>query len=320
MRARLASPARMVLGLALLATMLPDAAGAAPERADGRRLTLDVLDSVDLPAEAAGQRVRELSGLAWDKDENVLYAISDRGRVHHFTVRIDGGRIAALRRTFSAELASPAGARQRVNAEGLDVVNAANGRASDTELLVAIEDGPVLARYTPRGDYLGSLKLPDALLDAGSYQGKNERLESAAAHPRYGVLTAPEAPLRSRSDEVHTIFAMDGGEWSFATFQAKRSSLKAMEALPDGSLLILERTRDEKGGDPHARLRHVDLPNCADGTACSVTEVSPSGDVPPGNYEGLARISDDLFLMVSDQTGGDDVPARLVLFRLRASS
>jgi hypothetical protein len=314
MSPRLVLHGRVLTGFVLLLAL------AAPAASEERRARLEVLDNVEVPKEANGERIGELSGLAWDRDENLLYAVSDQGRIHHFVLRLDGDRIAELKPVFSSRLSAP-GDRPKglVNAEGLDVLNGANGKPSDTELLVALEDGPAIARFTPQGEYVGLVDLPGVLTDSRSYDGKNERLEAVTAHPRHGILTAPEAPLRVRSDDDHTIFAAQGREWSFRTFQPKRSSLKAMETLPDGSLLVLERTRDEKGADPHARLRHVDLPKCSNGGACPVTDAIPSsGEVPPGNYEGMTRITDDLYLMVSDHTKRDPVSARLVLFRLTA--
>jgi hypothetical protein len=314
MSPRLVPHARVLAGSLLLLSL------AAPGAVEERRPKLEVLGSVEVPKEANGQPIAELSGLAWDRDENLLYAVSDQGLVHHFVLRLDGARIAELKPVFSGRLSAPGGgSRGLVNAEGLDVLNGANGKPSDAELLVALEDGPTIARFTPQGAYVGLVNLPGVLADSGSYQGKNARLESVTAHPRHGILTAPESPLRMRSDDDHTIFATDGREWSFRTFQPKRSSLKAMEALPDGSLLVLERTRDEKGGAPHARLRHVDLLKCSERGSCPVTDaVSPPGDVLPGNYEGMTRISDDLYLVVSDHAKRDPVSARLVLFRLTA--
>jgi hypothetical protein len=296
---------------------------AEPSLSEERLPKLEILSSAEIPKEASGQKIGELSGLAWDGDENLLYAVSDDGLIHHFVLRLDGARIAELKPVFSGRLSPVTGEgsnRALRNAEGLAALNAGNGKRSDTELLVALEDGPAIARFTPKGQYIASAKLPGPLADKNSYNDDKERLESVAVHPLHGLLTAPERPLLGPSRDHHTVFAADGRTWSFKTFQPKRSSLKAVETMPDGGLLILERTRDEQGGAAIARLRHVDLPKCAaDGSCVVVDPPTSSGEIPPGNYEGLTRISDDLYLMVSDHKKRDATSAKLVLFRFKVS-
>ena len=314
--ARLASRVTASLSVSLLLAL----AIAAPSRAEERLPKLEILHSVEVPRAADGRKTSEWSGLAWDADENLLYAVSDKGLIHHFVVRLDGARIAEIKSVFSGRLSAMTGhgtGRALVNAEGLAVLNGANGKRSDSELLIALEDGPAIARFTPQGQYIAAVKLPGPLADKNSYRDDTERLESVAVHPHHEFVTAPERPLLGQPRDIHTLFAANGRTWSFKTFQPRWSRLKAIETAPDGSVLILERTRDEQGGAPHARLRHVDLSKCAADGACTVVDPPMSGRIPPGNYEGLTRISDDLYLMVGDHKKRNEVPARLVLFRFK---
>lgn len=280
---------------------------------------LEILDSIDMPREGNGEAIGELSGLGWDYAKQLLYAVSDRGLIHHFNVRLEGSRIAELKPVFSGRLTSPGAQRGPVNAEGLDVITGGESNRPESELLIALEDGPAIARFTPQGQFIASMKLPGPLGDKNSYNDDKERLEAVAAHPSHGFLTAPERPLLGPSRDHHTIFAANGQTWSFKTFQPKRSSLKAIEVTSGGGLLVLERTRDEKGGEPSARLRYVDLAKCSGKEPCPVADPTvASGEGPLGNYEGLTRIADDLYLMVSDHKKRDPEPAKLVLFRFRA--
>lgn len=284
--------------------------------------SLEALDSMDLPSEGAdGVRIEELSGLSWDEDEQLLYAVSDGGVLYHFRIRLDGSRIAEIEPVFSAPLstkANEASGKPVTNAEGLTTVNDDNGRRSDSELLIAFEDGPSIGRFTPRGEWIANSALPAPLADETRYSKKNSRLEAVAFDERHGMLTAPERPLKGQPENRHTLYAADGTTWSFEAFQPD-SRLKAIQQLPDGNLLILERTREEKGGAPTARLRYLDFAKCSEIRECQVAELSAEPNAMlVDNFEGMARLSDDLFLIVTDKTKKDAEPTIFVLFRVKA--
>jgi hypothetical protein len=299
--------------LASAAVTAASTAGAAPPR-------LQALDSMEIPMDGAnGVRIEELSGLAWDEDEQLLYAVSDGGILHHFRIRLDGSRIAEVQPVFSVPLATVAGKTSGgpvTNAEGLTALNDDNGVQTDTELLIAFEDGPAIARFTPQGRWIADIALPGRLADAKQYSKKNSRLEAVAFDKRHGVLTAPERPLVGQPENLHTLYAADGTSWSFEAFQPD-SRLKAIQKLPNGNLLILERTREEKGGASTARLRYLDFAACSADGECQLAELSAAPDAMlVNNFEGLARLSDDLFLIVTDKTRKDAEPTTLVLFKV----
>jgi hypothetical protein len=285
--------------------------------------SLEALDSMEITGEGAnGVRIEEFSGLSWDEDEQLLYAVSDGGVLHHFRVRLDGSRIAEIQSVFSALLAmktSKASGKPVTNAEGLTTVNDDNGQRSDSELLIAFEDGPSIARFTPRGEWIANSVLPAPLTNETQYSKKNSRLEAVAVDDRHGVLTAPERPLKDQPEDRHTLYAADGTTWSFEAFQPD-SRLKAIQKLPDGNLLILERTREEKGGAATARLRYLDFGQCTAKRECQLAELSAEPDAMlVDNFEGMARLSDDLFLIVADKTRKDAEPTTFVLFQVKAT-
>lgn len=305
------------IALALVAALaLPSGASAKPPA------TLEILGRLDVPAKGPGNFIiSELSGLAWDADQQLLYAVSDRGELHHFRLKRTGAGIAAVEAVFSTLLSAPgnqAGGRPLVNAEGLAALNSENGRPLDSELLVAFEDGPAIARFTTGGRYLGAVELPAALGDPGRYAEKNSRLEAVAFDARHGILTGPEEALVGTPDDLHTIFASSGAAWSFKTFQPHRSNLKALDSLPNGALLVLERTRLEAGGNPTARLRYLDPADCQLVPLCTVTELEASPSAPlMDNFEGMTQLSDTEILLVTDRKRKDANPAIFLHLELR---
>jgi hypothetical protein len=311
---------RMFNRLAWAAMLFASTVMTTANAARGAPPSLEALDSMEIPAEGAnGVRIEEISGLAWDEDEQLLYAVSDGGVLHHFRIRMDGTRIAEIQPVFSVPIATRAGevaGGSVTNAEGLTALNDGNGKQSDTELLIAFEDGPAIVRFTPRGQRIADIALPGPLADAKQYSKKNSRLEAVTFDKRHGMLTAPELPLVGRPEGLHRLYAADGTTWSFEAFQPD-SRLKAIQMLPDGNLLILERTREEKGGASTARLRYLDFAACSADGECPVAELSVVPDTMlMNNFEGLARLSDDLFLIVTDKTRKDAQPTTFVLFKV----
>jgi hypothetical protein len=278
-----------------------------------------VLDSVRIPW---GFRLSELSGLAWDQDEQLLYAVSDLGHLVHFKVEIKDDKIASVEPVFFGPLALAVGQEKFSDTEDLVAINSANGKKGDTELAVVFEDGPAAARFTDRGELIAPIALPAQLLDRSAYRQVNQRLESIAMLPNGSFLFGPQTPLKTDKRSRHTLYASDGRQWSYKAYQKKGSSTKALQFLPDGSLLILEAENDQGFlasiglGGKDARLRRLDIASCVDVKKCDVVDYPIAGDPIRGRFEGITNISGDLYLMVTDETFG----AELMLVRLAAAS
>lgn len=274
---------------------------------------LEIHDRVTLADQrVAGLKLSELSGLAWDADEQRLYAVSDKGRVFHFQFTVAGRRIVTLQALHAAALSDHRGgsAPARFNAEGLALLDADNGIRGDTQLLVALENGPRVMRFTPEGQAIAEIALPAALRDPQRYQTDNSRLESIAAHPRHGFVMAPQRPLKGEPPERHTLYATDGSRWSF-TAHGPRSEIKAIDTLSNGRLLILERSGTR--GERSTVLRELDPSACAADGACPARELGGTADLGSTKYEGLARLSDQAYLIVSDNAAEPGVHTMFVL-------
>lgn len=304
----------------LCATILFAALAVPASGANGAgALTLEALDRTELPAEGAnGVPILEFSGLSWDEDEQLLYAVSDGGVLHHLRLRVAGDRLVEVVPVFSVRLSTPASkvsGKAVSNAEGITTVNDDNGKTSDSELLIAFEDGPSVGRFSPQGGWIADVELPGPLADPQQYSKKNSRLEAVAFDERHGIVTAPESPLKDQPEGLHTLYAADGTTWSFEVVEAD-SRLKAIQKMADGNLLVLERTNEGKG-DRAARLRHLDITQCGSGGQCDVADLSTAPEaLLADNFEGLARLSEDLFLIVTDKTEKDGEPTALVLFKV----
>lgn len=284
----------------------------------GRTLDLQVLDSREIPqVHVDGLSVKELSGLAWDDDEKLLYAVSDKGRIVHLQLTMEGSRIADIALLGAYGLADEDGrlfSKQEANAEGVAVLNGANGIKGDSELLVVTENGPEIARYTPNGRRKAVMALPAGV---GAASGREHGLESVDHHPVLGVVTAPARPLGS-SLSAHTISTSSGRTLTLSPHPKGQGKLKAIEVLPNGKMLVMERLGKAAENTRWTALRLLDPDHCSGQRPhCDVVDLdASSASLPEGNFEGLARLPNGLWAAISDDRQGEQRRSLLAVFRL----
>jgi len=309
---------RFSLWIGLALSTLSACSSPAVTAGDAKPLSINVLSHFTVPREDfAGVTLSELSGLAWDEDEQLLYAVSDRGRLFHFQLRIEGDELLAVTPVFAAGLVDakdkPVRAR---DSEGLEVLNANNGKKGDSQLVVSFEHGPRLLRMSPQGKQIGEERIHKTLQDRKRYREPNAMLESVVQHPRYGLITAPERPLKGQPDNLHTVFSAKQ-QWSFMAYPAANSSITGLEVLPDGALLVLERAWSGILNPMVISLRRVDLAACSKSGACQAQDLAVYSSIfSVDNMEGLTHIRGNLYLMVSDDGQRDLLRTLLTLFRV----
>jgi hypothetical protein len=265
-----------------------------------RFLGMLALPSVKL----AGRRLSQLSALAWDEDEGVLYALSDKGTLFHLRPRFEGERLAGvtLRRVVPLRDADgkPLEGWQ-ADAEGMAVRGGRNGRRGDSELIISFERNPHIVRYDPStGRPRGELPLPAALRHRANYRDDNRMLESVCEDERLGVLTIPEEPLRGEQDGFMRIYSLAGESWLLPQHAALRPS--DMACLGSGELLVLERDFGRLFGHTAVALRRLRL---ALGRAAPLTDevvvhLRSEDGYTLDNFEGLAHHRGRRFFLVSD--------------------
>lgn len=303
-----------VLLAALQGATCPPASGASAP-------VLEVHNTVAIPPHTvSGIKISELSGLAWDKDEQLLYAISDKGHIFHFHLAVDGNRIMVVDPVYAANLTDTEGEpikKGRRDSEGLTLLNAANGKGGDTQLVIAFEGVPRIIRFTPQGKAVRNINLPPALQDRRAYQHGNDSLESVTFHPHYGFISAPEMPLKGQPDNLHTLYSTKGQRWSFMAYPVENSGISAMETLPNGNLLVMERAWSGFPNPLVVSLRYLDFRQCSKDGACTLQDLKVlSSHLLVDNFEGLTHIQGNQYLMVSDDGNEDFLPTSLTLFTL----
>ena len=276
-----------------------------------------------------GLRLCGLSGLAWDEDAGLLYALSDEGRLFHLRPEFDAHGYLT-----GAQLVAAYPLRDESNrplqplfndSEGLAIRKGDNQRPGDAELVISFEEKPRVVRYSPRGEWQGEETLPPLLRDVGNYHDPNQALEAITLDPRWGVLVGSETPLRDDPAGQVRIFTREGRFWNYPLGKAPGSALVDLVMLADGSLLTLERAFVNPLRPLIISLRRTE-PLPAPGTGPTLLKVADVAmlDSSRGwlldNFEGLTRHRDQRFFMVSDDNCNAWQATLLVYFELRPAT
>lgn len=279
---------------------------------------LQFLDDVTIPQKVINKiKITELSDLAWDQDEQVLYAVSDRGNLFHFKITIKDNRIKAVKPTYAAVLRDRKGRPlDWRDAEGIDLRFAKNKKKGDTQLLIALEGVPRVAAFNTKGKLLRFYKLPKALKSRHKFRHTNTALESVTWHPIFGYLTAPEQSVKGQPENLHSIYSRYK-RWSFMAYPAKKSAITALQVLPNGNLLILERAWSGMMNPLTVSLRYLDFRRCSRDGACELQDLKVlKNRLLVDNFEGLTHIGNNQYLMVSDDGNSQWLRTSLTLFKL----
>ena len=180
----------------------------------GRLRGLGMLELPDITVD--GLRLSQLSGLAWDDDDGILYAISDKGVLFHLRPVIRKDKLAGLQLLKAVPFKEADGKPlkgRRADSEGLDILKGRNGRKGDAELVISFERFPRIVRYRPDGTVLDEYPLPAPLNDRKSYRDSNKMLESVCVDEKLGVLTMPEEPLVNERPGYNRVLGVPGGSW-----------------------------------------------------------------------------------------------------------
>ena len=272
----------------------------------------------------SGLTLQGLSGLAWDEDVGLLYALSDDGNLFHIRPLFSAGSLTDAQVVAGYPLQDSKGRplqRPLADAEGMAIDLGSNGVPGDSQLIISFEGRPRIARYTPTGKWLRDEPLPPPLNDRNRYADSNKALEAVTVDKRWGLLTAPEWPLRDGPNGYVPIVAANRS-WLYPLYNAPNSSLVAMEALPDGSLLTLERAFVSLLRPLVITLRLSHLPTSTREPLVvkDVAVFDNSQGWLLDNFEGLTRHRGQRFFMISDDNRSVLQSSLLVYFELLGSA
>lgn len=290
-------------------------------------MQIKLLGSIEIKSVRVNSlKVSELSDLAWDEDQQLLYAISDEGLLYHLHVTIKQGKLKSARIVFATPLKDKSGkalAGKYSDSEGLDIINANNGIKGDSQLIVSFEHKPRIAYYKPDGTFIQSPPIPGFLTKKKYYRSKNKALESVTYHPQYGILTAAEYPLKKYKKNYQSLFSSKGKIWHFPASKASNSAITALQTLADGDVLMLERAYKNPLIPIRIYLRRIRLKHCNKKQQCRVDTVAAFNGADGwllDNFEGLAHYRGNKYFMVSDDNNNPLQKTILLMFEIKSAN
>ena len=252
-----------------------------------------------------------ISDLTYNRKEHRLYMIGDRGYLYSFYAKF-GKKIEKLKylnafhiRSFNRKILHP-------DIEGLT-------HNSRGELIASFERYPRVKKITKDGRLVVNYKIPKKLRDKRIYRNRNSIFEAVAYHPKYGLLVASEYPINRKKSINQTIYSLDGKEWHFKAQPYKNSAVTALEVMDDGNILVLERAYRGLMHPIYITLKKVYLDKCDRYRNCKSEVLNIFNSDNGGgynNFEGLAKVGKDRYLMVSDNNGHFLLSTMLIYFKV----
>ena len=284
---------------------------------------MELLGTLDLsPLRHRYTGVSGLSGLAFDPDQNVLYAVSDSGRLVHFKLTFNSGRLVGATVVAQHRLKDQTGKRlsgKWADSEGLVAANHKNKVRGDTELLISFERHPRVARYTPQGKFLGYEPIATVLRDIDNYQRPNSALEAMFWDEDHGIIASPEFPLDNAESKEIALYSPRGVVGTLPRLDETNAAIVALEKLTNGRLVTLERAHSWLTLSLKIVLRVTDSPISGKPVRLDGVEVGRLDNAlgwRVDNFEGLTHHQDNRFFMVSDDNGQPLQKTLLTYFRI----
>ncbi len=288
---------------------------------DGKFMGVKILDSkvIDIK-KVSGEDFYGISALSYDQGSDILYMLSDRGRLFSTRVVLKNQKIDSLTVIDGFRLRDQNGKKflkPKRDSEGMVIVK--DGKKE--LLLISFELFPRVLAFDFKGEGVETkeieLNLPKELKNIRNYQGRNSALESLAYHKKYGFLTTPEYPLKSQKSGFQGIYNSKGEVCRFK----KRyfdNAVTAIEVMNSGDLLVLQRDISLRDFTINISLKRVYLRDIKD-RECRVEDIAifqSKDGWSLDNFEGLTHYKDNIYFMISDDNGNYFQQTILTVFEL----
>lgn len=259
---------------------------------------IKILDQKELKfGQISGIGFAEASDLAYDPERNKLYMVGDEGILYAFSTRLTD-KIEAITPLYAKVLSDQNGnnlPKNLADSEGLEI-------DTDGNLIISFEKTPRIERYSPNGKRIGKIPTSQNISVVGRYRKANKMLESVTYHKKYGFLTAPELPFIGVHPSLKTIYSNGGKSWSYRSANIPNNSITALQSMDNGNLLILERAKNGALSPITITLRelYLDQPMGRYYKTERLLTMSSKDGWVLDNFEGLARVGNNRYLMISD--------------------
>ena len=268
-----------------------------------------------------GFKISELSGLAWDNDEQILYALSDNGYILHLQPVFHNNKLKEILFIAGYSLLDKNNRPLKYKAsdsEGLTAIQSDNHVRGDTQLIVSFERIPRLIRYNTRGKLISEITLPDILTDINNYYSENKSLEAVTINDKFGIVIGPEFALKNQDSTQINIYSVSGKFWHFPLHDQYHGGLVDMTTMDDGSILALERSYGGLFPAIQISLHRLVLGE-TNSRSETIYNFSADDDLFNNNFEGITRSGKNTYFMISDDNNHPFNRTVLIYFSIAPS-
>ena len=279
-------------------------------------LKIEFLDTKILPNKKVGSyKFTGISDIAYDKNRDIFYALSDYGNIFELKISIDtnSGKIKNIEYLKSKRLKDFKKTRivkKRLDSEGIAI--------DGDDLLISFEGSSRINRYSKDFKLKSRVKLPKDLAKWTKRDLSGDGFEALTYSKKRGFITLREKPLFLEKKGFHTIFDSHGKICSFRV-DPNFKAVTEVEILDDGNLLALFREFSFRHLSFMVAIKKIYINSPKNGI-CEVKTISildGSKDGSIDNFEGLTRYKKDLYLMISDDNNNIFQKTILKVFRLK---
>ncbi|MBL6973197.1 MAG: esterase-like activity of phytase family protein [Sulfurimonas sp.] len=264
--------------------------------------SINILDAKELDfKDIDGVEIKELSALAYKN--NILYALTDKGILIHFDMGIQNNKI------------------QKVDISKVFVLKDENAKKLEKgyrdseglcflgeDLLISFEKKHRIDLYTTSGIKIQNQKLHKDIKKRKNYRAKNKGLESVAYSEKYGIITAPEKSLSTEDEEQHIVYSKTK-KWMISA----SGSISALEFMSKNKLMILERKINKL---TQKKVITISSLNLKSSKHKILAKLDSENGWRVDNFEGLTKVDENKYLMISDDNDSFFQKTLLVLFEI----
>jgi len=252
----------------------------------------------------------EISDISYNQKNKKLYMIGDKGNFYIFNANFSD-KIKQMKYLNAFKV------KEKKKVKKYDIEGLTHDNRG--ELYVSFEGYPRISKISKKGYLSSNQKLTKELRSKKNYRGSNKIFEALAWHSKYGLLTAGEYPLHKKDKTKQTIYSVKGKKWHFKAQNHQNNAITAIEVMDDNNLLILERAYAGLSKPFVVTLKKLYLNKCDKKRNCQ-SEVLASFNSYDGwavnNYEGLAKVGKNRYLMVSDNNNKFILTTQLIYFKV----
>lgn len=253
------------------------------------------------PNSGSDYRLVELSGIAWDQDQQDLIILSDRGFIIHTKPIFNNNELIDIELLSYHHLEDAKRKKLKFpknDSEGLALNNSKNNRYNDTELLVSFERKPRVIRYTTEGTFISKEAINNNLNKIKNYESSNKALEAITWHEQFNIITGPERPLDNHNNSL-SLHTLNDKQWVFQPSNENYGSLVGLTTLPNNQIIALERIFPSIFAGISNVIHLITL-----GTDSlkqeTLLKLQPADGYFNENFEGITWHKENRFFMVSD--------------------